>query len=522
MTPQRILIVWFRFTLNGAIGRFLNVARVLRERGHQVSFASLTDEVDTDWDDFPGEVLPFARAEEGEYDAVFLPGSGARPKHLNLLKKLRAERFGLRVQFVLNDVSRKNRFLRFNELFRPQLVLFNSHHWQPADFRTFSGRAFCILPGAVQAERFRPHEGDWSARQVWRIGGFSRKNVGPLLDAIERLPEECRLELYGEIPEGVQARIESLEQVGRLTHHGLLFGEELCDFYQMLDLFVITEIRAGWCNPAAEAFASGLPTVVSRAGTIDFAESGENCLVVDPPSGESVAAALTTLMQDGELCRRLSRKARERIEQFSWERYCDQLMEWVEKPPAKAYYQLPEAGLFGKWTPEERMAGLEPILNTCWGATVLDLGCAEGAISFTMGQRGAGVIHAFELEPERAKAAGATLSRLGEETCLARQGDLSDPASFVDEHQEILLEKYDVVLFLGVYHHLPMETRDQALDLALGKADRWFAMRAALDWRATHRVRRKIKRAGFVLVERIPARKETRTGWLAVFERRKR
>ena len=75
---KRLLVAWFQFTVNGGIGRFLNVARVLNGFGHEVAFKSLTDEIHHQWPDFPGRVLTFDEARRKHWDSVMVPGA-ARP-----------------------------------------------------------------------------------------------------------------------------------------------------------------------------------------------------------------------------------------------------------------------------------------------------------------------------------------------------------------------------------------------------------------------------------------------------------
>ncbi len=76
MLSKRIVVAWFRFTLNGSIGRFIHFARQVAPWGHEVDFLSLTGETTTDWPDFPGRVLTPAEAEGRTWDAVMVPGAG--------------------------------------------------------------------------------------------------------------------------------------------------------------------------------------------------------------------------------------------------------------------------------------------------------------------------------------------------------------------------------------------------------------------------------------------------------------
>src|SRR5512144_2236637 len=124
--PARLLVAWFRFDSNGSIGRFVRFARAASALGHRVDFVSLTGETSTPW---PGLRVLAPSELEGRYDAVMVPGAGNDADPLDLLAGLTDERFGRRVQHVLNDASRLDRFVRVNELLAPDLVVLNNSHW---------------------------------------------------------------------------------------------------------------------------------------------------------------------------------------------------------------------------------------------------------------------------------------------------------------------------------------------------------------------------------------------------------
>jgi glycosyltransferase involved in cell wall biosynthesis len=55
--------------------------------------------------------------------------------------------------------------------------------------------------------------------------------------------------------------------------------DELVALYQSSHVFVAAERKAGWCNTALEALASGCALVCTASGTADFARDHENALV---------------------------------------------------------------------------------------------------------------------------------------------------------------------------------------------------------------------------------------------------
>jgi glycosyltransferase involved in cell wall biosynthesis/predicted O-methyltransferase YrrM len=519
---KRLLIAWFRYTVNGAIGRFVNVAKVLRGFGHEVGFVSLTGETYSDWPEFPGPIMTMRETVEQAWDAVMIPGAGADDQMLRRLEVLKDQRFGIRVQHILNDVSLYQRFELVNKIFSPHIVIVNNSRWQTKDFRRLSAEAFHILPGAVDTELFFPSPLKTApcSPPTWAIGGFASKNLEPLLDAISLLPENYILHLYGHVPPHLVERVSCLQNQGRVITYGPLFGKALAYFYRRMDIVVTTEKRAGWCNTAAEASACGVPCVVSPHGTVDFAENMGTALVLENITGEAIAESVTRLTSDLSLLAGIAQRAAARMRAFSWYSYCEKLLSILDQPRVNSYYRVPELGLWGKWEPATRIAGLNTVLDQCAGSTVLDLGAAEGVIGYFFAKNGIRLYHGFELEASRVEFARSILAQAPVPEFSFRQANLADWPSFLEQHGALLLESYDIVLFLGLYHHLPESTRMEALLGAMQKCDNWFVIRTPERVVREDDLVSLIESRGFTLVGQAAACQEENLGWLGLFKRR--
>jgi hypothetical protein len=518
---KRVLVAWFRFSLNGSIGRFVQVARALGPFGHHVGFLSLSGERRTDWPDFPGLVLTLEEARAESWDAVMIPGAGNPADPIELLAALKDPVFGLRVQHILNDPSRSDRFALVNRTVQPHLVVFNNSHWSPADYRRLGAEGFFTLPGAVDREIFypQPRTGFPTDPPHVTLGGFAGKSAAAQLAALRELPEDHVLHLYGNLPPGLRQAAHSLLVTGRLVLHGPLFGEELAAFYRKLDVMIAAEENAGWCNGAAEAMACGVPCVVTRHGTVDFAVPGENAVVIEAVSAGAIAAAVHSVTAQPERHRRLARAAAATMRRFSWTRYSADLLRLLDAPRHGAYFRAPELGLFGKWEPTTRLAGLEPVLEECRGATLLDLGAAEGIISCEFAKRGANLVHAFELDASRVAVANELLAKTSVPEHVARKANLADWDRFARENADILEDAYDIVLFLGLYHHLPSATRGHALERALALTSDWFALRTPSTLARKDDLVGAIRAKGFRLVQELETPAADGMGWLGLFRR---
>jgi glycosyltransferase involved in cell wall biosynthesis len=328
MEIKRILVAWFRFTVNGGINRFILIARVLKPLGYEVEFVSLNNKVKTKWPDFPGKIMTFEEASEKSWDVVMVPGEGCEKEDCHYFERLQDPRFGLRVQHILSDLNQYEKVKQVNFSFNPDMVISNNSHWEEKDFADLKGKAFHILPGAVNTDIFYPgqNEQNENKKDLWVIGGIAPKNLEPLLDAIDILPGKYQLHLFGKAPGYLRWRLWKLICKRKVVSHGPIFGKDLADFYKNIDVMVTTEKEAGWCNAAAEASVTGVPCIVTRHGTIDFIKHMENGMVLDEISGTAIAENIIKLTSDQNLRQQLAKNAITSMKKFSHTSYCDRMI----------------------------------------------------------------------------------------------------------------------------------------------------------------------------------------------------
>jgi 2-polyprenyl-3-methyl-5-hydroxy-6-metoxy-1,4-benzoquinol methylase len=306
------------------------------------------------------------------------------------------------------------------------------------------------------------------------VGGLAHKNPMPLIEAVRDIGVEAELRLYGPPGDLPSAAVDLIES-GRLRLLGPLSESQLPGFYRDLDCVVHTRTHAGWANLAAEAMACGVPVVCSPHGTLAFAEHEETALVIQEPSAGAIGAAIDRLRRDPRLARRLSHNARERISRFSWERYTAELLRLMEPDGRVHYTWAPELGLFGKWPIERRIRGLESVIDRCEGKSILDLGCAEGMIARCVLERGAALVHGFDRDAARVTTAAALCQHLPNGRFWP--GDVSVWSAFMEGHVAHLQVRYDIVLYLGLHHHLPKHRRRDTLAGVAGLASGLLVMR---------------------------------------------
>lgn len=107
------------------------------------------------------------------------------------------------------------------------------------------------------------------------------------------------------------------------------FQEDVVHYYSSSRVFALTSAREGLPIVFLEAIVLGIPSVVTNCGDItDIARDGFNCLVIQRYDDyEGFAVAITRLLEDRQLSRKLSRNALETAKDLSLQRSAEQ---WEE------------------------------------------------------------------------------------------------------------------------------------------------------------------------------------------------
>jgi glycosyltransferase involved in cell wall biosynthesis len=327
MEPLRIAVLLPHLGVYGGIRRFLELGSVWSRRGHRVALLLPPDRAgERPWLPFPGELASLDRLRTGgPWDVMISPDP--------VLFLHETVSGPLRVFYAVLEKAPRAR----EALSRADLVLANSSGMRR--YLERQGIAAASVPGGVNTAFFtppdpdpRPHRG--SARGPIRFlvyGRLARKRKGSAaaVDAIARACRgagvEAHLTMFDAPPEGSgEPRLHTPPGVS-LRWELDPTQERLRDLYREADLFVSAERRAGWCNTAAEAMASGAAVVCTPSGTEDFAVDGDTASVSRWPWGWAIARRIGPLLANPEERARLARNGRRRIEAFSWERTADRV-----------------------------------------------------------------------------------------------------------------------------------------------------------------------------------------------------
>jgi glycosyltransferase involved in cell wall biosynthesis len=196
---------------------------------------------------------------------------------------------------------------------------------------------FTVVPGAVDTSRFTPalarSEGAASVLYHGRVD--RRKGVLDFLHALQLTGGEWAATISGIGPDldAAKALAEELGLGAGVTFSGYADYGQVPEVYRGHDVFVSPTYAEGFSNTILEAMASGLAVLSCRSvGVVDCLRDGENGLLVEPGDRAALAEALTRLVDDAELRRRLAASALEECRRtFSWEAVGRQIMSAYEQ-----------------------------------------------------------------------------------------------------------------------------------------------------------------------------------------------
>lgn len=139
----------------------------------------------------------------------------------------------------------------------------------------------------------------------------------------------------------------------------------------------------------------------------------------------------------------------------------------------------------GSRTLAQQLTNLQDILALAPGASVLDIGCAEGCIAKVFAERGARRVDGLSIVQGEIDIGRALCRGLPVNLWQCDAGELDE---WIARHPQRLLPRYDIVLLLSVVQKVPDMGR--LVERAVALSSRWVAFRAApvmVNWRQDYR-----------------------------------
>jgi glycosyltransferase involved in cell wall biosynthesis len=187
-----------------------------------------------------------------------------------------------------------------------------------------------VAPCGVDVEEYVPGRKSGEPL-ICFVGSLSdrRKRVEDLIDAFPYIEEQVpgvRLVIAGDGEREAALRARAA-QYNNVEFAGLVVGQGKVDLYQRSWVGVFPSLKEGFLLAAVEASACGTPPVIYEHPGLTTVVDGETGLVLPQGGPQTLARAVTSLLQDRERRLEMGRKARAHAGKFSWSQMADTILE---------------------------------------------------------------------------------------------------------------------------------------------------------------------------------------------------
>jgi|GEM_PF-7078251 len=122
-----------------------------------------------------------------------------------------------------------------------------------------------------------------------------------LMKQSDFLPAQVLIAGDGIERERLESLVDDLDMRDEVQFMGQLSPEQMPDFYQMMDVYVLATNREGCPISILEAMSSGVPVVATAVGDIPYlVQSGVNGYTIEKPESEVIAGLVTDILQSDE------------------------------------------------------------------------------------------------------------------------------------------------------------------------------------------------------------------------------
>ena len=183
----------------------------------------------------------------------------------------------------------------------------------------------------VELDAFRPGARAEHPMLLY-LGRLKRyKRIELLFDVLEQIPE-ATLEMAGEGDhrELLEHEIARRGLAPRVLMHGHVSEEKKLELFQRAWVNMTASSAEGWCLTVMEAAACGTPSVAMAVGGLpESIVDGETGLLAETP--EELVEKTRLIVEDAELRDRLGERARERLQEFTWDRTAERNLRVLEE-----------------------------------------------------------------------------------------------------------------------------------------------------------------------------------------------
>ena len=177
--------------------------------------------------------------------------------------------------------------------------------WANSKLMELTGKSGNIVVPGIDSSIYYPRnvQKDTNHKVIVSLGkSMEIKGVKYLFQALSKLSKRIpniKLVLYGVEPD--------LKKLSPIDTDYVISpsNEKLAELYSSADVVVTPSLYESSPSPPIEAMACGAPVVTTRYGTEDYCYDGENSLVVPPEDSNALAEAISRILEDESLAKRL-------------------------------------------------------------------------------------------------------------------------------------------------------------------------------------------------------------------------
>jgi glycosyltransferase involved in cell wall biosynthesis len=176
-----------------------------------------------------------------------------------------------------------------------------------------------LNPFGVDTEKFKPNPIDHDKFTAIFIGeNWIRKNVYRLEQAWANLNlKDNKLIIRSNAPIFNDIEYKNIELIN--------WVQNIQDFYNMADIFIMPSLEEGCCLVVLEALASGIPVIISRQTGVEITD-GKEGFYVDPYNVKDLQEKISYFFENRNEIKRMGKEARKYAEENTWDHYGGRLI----------------------------------------------------------------------------------------------------------------------------------------------------------------------------------------------------
>jgi glycosyltransferase involved in cell wall biosynthesis len=184
-------------------------------------------------------------------------------------------------------------------------------------------------------ERLLKVYGAVSGKYLLYVGALQpRKNINRIIEAFEKVKKEYpdyKLVLAGEpawLAETILNRVASSPYAEDIILTGGISFESVRALYQRASLFLFPSLYEGFGLPILEAFASGVPVLVSENSSLREV-AGDGAWYCDAFSADDIAKQIQCVLGNENLRTKLMQRSQEQLRKFSWDKAAEETLDFI-------------------------------------------------------------------------------------------------------------------------------------------------------------------------------------------------